>query len=104
MESLVKYFHAKFARIWFLDSERQNLILKFSAGMYKNIDGEFSRVSIDSVKIGAIAKTKKPAITNDVVHDPRIKHPEWAEKERMKIFWWISTYVQRRSNWRTSNV
>jgi DNA-binding Lrp family transcriptional regulator len=86
VESLVKYFHAKFARIWFLDSERQNLILKFSAGMYKNIDGEFSRVSIDSVKIGAIAKTKKPAITNDVVHDPRIKHPEWAEKEKMRSF------------------
>src|SRR5215475_8908829 len=86
VESLVKYFHAKFARIWFLDSEKQNLILKFSAGMYKNIDGEFSKVSINSVKIGAIAKTKKPAITNDVVHDPRIKHPEWAKKEKIRSF------------------
>jgi hypothetical protein len=31
-------------------------------------------------KIGQIVKTKKPAITNDVVNDPRIEHPEWAGK------------------------
>ena len=43
VESLVKYFDAKFARLWIVDEERQNLILKFSAGKYKNIDGEFSR-------------------------------------------------------------
>jgi DNA-binding Lrp family transcriptional regulator len=86
VESLVKYFHAKFARIWFLDNERQNLILKFSAGMYKNINGEFSKVSINSLKIGAIIKNKKSAITNDVVHDPRIKYPEWAKKEGIKSF------------------
>ena len=86
VESLVKYFDAKFARLWIVDEERQNLILKFSAGKYKNIDGEFSRVSIDSLKIGPIVKTKKPAITNDVVNDPRIRYPEWAKKENLKSF------------------
>lgn len=86
VENLVKYFDAKFARIWLVDKERMYLILKFSAGKYKNIHGEFSKVPIDSVKIGAIIKTKKPAITNDVVNDPRTKHPEWAKKERLKSF------------------
>jgi DNA-binding Lrp family transcriptional regulator len=86
VESLVKYFDAKFARLWIVDKERQNLILKFSAGKYRNIDGEFSRVSIDSLKIGPIVKTKKPAITNDVVNDPRIRYPEWAKKENLKSF------------------
>jgi DNA-binding Lrp family transcriptional regulator len=86
VESLVKYFDAKFARLWIVDEERQNLILKFSAGKYKNIDGEFSRVSIGSLKIGPIVKTKKPAITNDVVNDPRIRYPEWAKKENLKSF------------------
>jgi signal transduction protein with GAF and PtsI domain len=76
VESLVKYFDAKFARIWFVDKERHNLILKFSTGKYKNIDGEFSKVSIDFLKIGPIVKTKKPAISNDVVNDPRIRYPE----------------------------
>jgi DNA-binding Lrp family transcriptional regulator len=86
VESLVKYFNAKLARVWLVDKERRNLILKFSAGKYKNIDGEFSRVSIDSLKIGAIVKTKKPAITNDVINDPRIKYPAWAKKENLKSF------------------
>ncbi|MGA7042379.1 MAG: Lrp/AsnC family transcriptional regulator, partial [Nitrososphaeraceae archaeon] len=31
VESVVKYFNAKFARIWLVDKERQYLILKFSA-------------------------------------------------------------------------
>jgi hypothetical protein len=53
-------------------------LLKFSAGKYKNIHGEFSKVPVNSVKIGAIIKTKKPAITNDVVNDPRIKQSDWA--------------------------
>jgi len=86
VESLVKYFNAKLARVWLVDKARQNLILKFSAGKYKNIDGEFSRVSIDSLKIGPIVKTKKPAITNDVINDPRIKYPEWTKKENLKSF------------------
>ena len=62
------------------------MILKFSAGKYENIQGEFSKISVDSVKIGSIVKTKKPVITNDVVNDPRIKHQDWARKENLKSF------------------
>ncbi len=62
------------------------MILKFSAGKYKNINGEFSRVLIGSNKIGHIVRTKKPAITNDVINDPRIRHPDWARKEKLKSF------------------
>ena len=54
VESLVKYFNAKLALVWFVDKGRRNLILRYSAGKYKNIDGEFSRISIDSLKIGPI--------------------------------------------------
>jgi DNA-binding Lrp family transcriptional regulator len=86
VESVVKYFDAKFARIWLVDKERKYLVLKFSAGKYKNIQGEFSKVPLDSNKIGPIVKTKKPTISNDVVNDPRIRYPEWAKKERLKSF------------------
>jgi len=61
------------------------LILKFSAGKYKIIHEEFSEVSVNSAKIGLIV-TKKPAITNDLVNDPRIKHHDWARKENLKSF------------------
>ena len=86
VESAVKYFDAKFARIWLVDKERKYLILKFSAGKYKNIQGEFSKVPLDSNKIGPIVKTKRPTISNDVVNDPRIRYPEWAKKEGLKSF------------------
>ena len=86
VESVVKYFDAKFARIWLIDREKRYLMLKFSAGKYKNLHGEFSKVPLDSNKIGPIVRTKKPAISNDVINDPRIRHHEWAKKEKLKSF------------------
>lgn len=86
VECVVKYFGASFARIWFVDKQRKELILKFSAGKYTHIDGSFSRVSINSLKIGHIAKTNKPVVSNDVVNDPRIKIHDWAKKEKLKSF------------------
>ncbi|HKU33060.1 MAG TPA: GAF domain-containing protein [Candidatus Nitrosotalea sp.] len=85
-ESLVKYFDAKFARIWFYDKKSKTLILKYSAGKYKNINGEFSKIPLNSLKIGAVAKTKKPVVSNDVFHDPRIKYHDWAKKEKLRSF------------------
>lgn len=41
VEYVVKYFNAYFARIWFVDKNRSNLILRFSAGKYTRIDGVF---------------------------------------------------------------
>ena len=86
VESLVKYFDAKFARVWFVDKKKKFLILKFSAGKYKNLDGEFSKVSIKSLKIGTIVTTKKPVVSNDVIHDNRIKYHDWAKKEKLRSF------------------
>ena len=86
VESLVKHFNAKFARIWFADKKTKSLILKYSAGKYKNIRGEFSKIPYNSLKIGSIAKTRKPVVSNDVSHDPRIKYPEWAKKDKLKSF------------------
>ena len=86
VDSLVKYFDAKFARVWFYDKKRKLLILKFSSGKYKNLDGEFSKVPIKSLKIGTIVTTKKPVVSNDVTHDSRIKHHDWAKKEKLKSF------------------
>lgn len=86
VESLVKHFDAKFARVWFVDKKSKSLVLKYSAGKYKNIHGEFSKIPYSSLKIGSIAKTRKPVVSNDVVHDPRIKYPEWAKKDKLKSF------------------
>ena len=86
VECIVKYFGASFARIWLVDKQRKVLILKFSAGKYIRIDGNFSKVPMNSLKIGHIAKTNKPVVSNDVVNDPRIKIHDWAKKEKLKSF------------------
>ena len=86
VEDLVKYLDAAFARVWFVDKNQKYLILKFSAGMYTGIKGEFSKVPINSLKIGAVVKTKKAVVTNDVVNDPRIKHHDWAKRENLKSY------------------
>ena len=86
VESIVKYFGASFARIWFVDKQRKELVLKFSAGKYRWIDGDFSKIPMNSLKIGHITKTNKPVVSNDVVNDPRIKIHDWAKKEKLKSF------------------
>ena len=86
VQNLVKYFDAKFARVWFVDKKQKSLILRFSAGKYTNLDGKFSKVPIASLKIGTIVTSKKPVVSNDVIHDPRIKDHLWAKKEKLKSF------------------
>ena len=86
VEDLVKYLDAAFARVWFVDKNQKYLILKFSAGMYTGIKGEFSKVPINSLKIGPVVKTKKAVVTNDVINDPRIKHHDWAKRENLKSY------------------
>ena len=62
------------------------MILKCSAGIYTNCHGEFSRVSVYAGKIGHVLRTKKPAISNDLSKDPRIKYPERARKANLRSF------------------
>ncbi len=97
VESVVKYFDAAFARIWILDENQKYLILKCSAGIYTNCHGEFSKVSMYAGKIGHVLRTKKPAISNDLSNDPRIKYPEWARKANLKSFAGFPLIFQNRS-------
>ena len=65
VEYVVKYFNAYFARIWFVDKNKINLILRFSAGKYTRIDGEFSRDSLhDSLQVGPVIMRKKLFVTS----------------------------------------
>lgn len=87
VEYVVKYFNAYFVRIWFVDTNRTSLILRFSAGKYTRIDGEFSKVSLhDSLQLGHAIRRKKPFVTNDLPHDPLTRHPDWVKKEKLLSF------------------
>jgi PAS domain S-box-containing protein len=85
-EAIVRHLDAAFARIWTLSNDGKMLELQASAGMYTHLDGPHSRIPLGQFKIGMIAQERKPHLTNDVLHDPRITDRAWAEKEGMASF------------------
>jgi PAS domain S-box-containing protein len=84
--ALVRHLDVSFARIWTLDPDEDLLVLQASAGRYTHLDGPHSRVPVGQFKIGLIAQQRQPHLTNDVLHDPRISDPEWAQREGMVAF------------------
>lgn len=86
VEAIVRHLDAAFARIWTLSSTGAVLELKASAGIYTHLNGNHSQVPVGLFKIGQIAKERKPHLTNDVAHDPRISDPRWAAREGMVAF------------------
>ncbi len=85
-EAIVRNLDAAFARIWTLNVDTNMLELQASAGLYTHIDGAHAQIPVGSFKIGLIALERKPHITNDVPHDPRVTDKEWAKREGMVAF------------------
>ena len=85
-EVIVRQLGVAFARLWTVDESGTTLLLQASAGMYTHIDGPHRSVPIGSFKIGLIASERRPHLTNDVQHDPRVGDREWAKRERMVSF------------------
>ncbi len=86
VESMVRNLDAAFARVWTLNEADNVLELQASAGLYTHIDGPHGRVPVGKYKIGLIAQERKPHLSNDVLHDPRVSDPEWAKREGMIAF------------------
>ncbi len=85
-ETLVHHISAAFARIWMIDGAGEWLELRASAGMYTHTDGPHGRIRVGDFKIGRIAATGKPHLTNDVLHDPNVSDPAWAKREMLVAF------------------
>ncbi|MFN7992760.1 MAG: response regulator [Bryobacteraceae bacterium] len=85
-ELLVQHLGAAFARIWTLNPGSSGLELKASAGMYTHLDGAHSRVPVGEFKIGRIAASRKPHLSNSVPDDPEVGDREWARREGMVSF------------------
>jgi signal transduction histidine kinase len=62
------------------------LELQASAGMYTRLDGSYSRITVGDLKVGWIAREKKPHFTNDVMNDPRVFDKDWAKDNGMVAF------------------
>ena len=60
-----------FARIWTLNHKENVLELQASAGLYTHLDGGHARVKVGEYKIGRIAQSRQPHLTNDVPNEAR---------------------------------
>jgi len=84
--AMVERLEAAFARIWLLNEVDNVLELQASSGLYTRLDGQYSRIPLDQLKLGVIAQEKQPYLTNDVLSEPRIRDKEWAKKEGLVAF------------------
>jgi PAS domain S-box-containing protein len=86
-QAMVDYLDLAFARIWTLDGENNSVLrLQASAGLYTHLDGPHSRVRLGELKIGIVAQTQLPHISNAVIDDPQLSDREWACREGLVSF------------------
>ncbi|HLO83507.1 MAG TPA: PAS domain S-box protein [Nostocaceae cyanobacterium] len=85
-DAIVKYLGAALARIWLVNPQTQILELQVSSGIYTQINGEHSRIPIGQHKIGLIAQTGKPIITNSVDQDSPIHDQEGVQQQGIVAF------------------
>jgi PAS domain S-box-containing protein len=95
-EAVVRHLDIAFARIWTLNGQRNMLELQASASQYARLEEEHTRVPIGKLGVGLTAKQLRPYVTNDILKDERIEHPEWAKREGMVAFAGYPLIVDRR--------
>ena len=85
--ALVRHLDAALARIWLVDEEGKNLILRASAGLHEELNGEFSRIAIGSLsKVGDIALHRQPRVSNTLLNDPQVKNQDWVKAHNLRGF------------------
>jgi len=84
-EALVEHLDAAFARIWLLKESEDVLELQASAGLYANLDGPHSTISVGELTVGMIAAEKAPQLVNDFGSDDSGDN-DWAGQEDISSF------------------
>jgi transcriptional regulator with GAF, ATPase, and Fis domain len=97
---LVADFSMALARIWLAMPDRQcplcvsrgktseevGLHLVASDGLHRAVDGSYHRVEIGALKIGAIAASREPLVSEPVAGDPRIPDQAWVAEHGLRSF------------------
>ncbi len=77
-EALVHEFGCIFTRIWLTEPGGNALELVASSGLYTRTDGDFARVPMGAYKVGKIAKTCIPFLSNHLADETWVKDRDWA--------------------------
>ena len=83
---LIEQFGCAFARIWLVESDRTQLRLVSSSGLYTRLDGDFARVPMGAFKVGKIAQHCIPFLSNCLPDETWVKDREWAIANNIQGF------------------
>lgn len=75
-----------FARIWLLEPDQLTLRLVASSGLYTHTDGSCAQVPMGAYKVGKIALSRVPFLSNHLPDEPWVKDREWAIANRIQGF------------------
>jgi PAS domain S-box-containing protein len=85
-DAIVRNLGAAFARIWVLNPQEQVLHLQASSGLYTHLNGEHARIPVGQHKVGLIARSRRPRLTNQLADDPLLADPDWAKSNGIVAF------------------
>ncbi|MCU1288819.1 MAG: multi-sensor signal transduction histidine kinase [Acidobacteria bacterium] len=83
---LVQHLEVAFVRVWTIDNDAGVLTLEAGAGIDLPLDAQYSEIPIGQRKVGMIAQTRMPCLTNNVLDEPLFNDKSWIKNEGMKAF------------------
>jgi signal transduction histidine kinase len=84
-DAIVSNLNVLLARIWTLKPGQKILQLQASSGLYTGLNGRYSRIPVGQRKIGLIAATRVPYLTNAALGD-RFIDQDWVKQEGVVAF------------------
>ena len=96
VQAIIHHMDASLARIWTLAHDGETLELKASAGLFTGVDDAFSHVPIGKFRVGLIASSCQPYITNDLLDDDVVGDPQWVREEGLVSFAGYPLIVEQR--------
>lgn len=83
---LVEHLNASFAVIWCLNEQETVLNLKANAGLKGRQLLAPAEIPLDAFRIGQVAKSQKPYLSNSFSLDINNDHLDWAKRESLTAF------------------
>jgi PAS domain S-box-containing protein len=85
-EAVVRHADAALAQIWLVNEAQNTLELQAVAGKCAHDHSWHTRIPVGTLKIGSIASTGQPVLTNTVARDPSICNRQWARRRGIISF------------------
>ena len=103
-EAIVRHLDGAFARIWTLNDRAERAGVAGQCRSLHPLGRRTARVPVGKLRIGLIAQERKPHLTNEILNDNRISHPESEGTTRNGILCGLSSPGRRPSGWCPGDV